>query len=280
MRILVTGAEGFTGTYLVAELRSRGCEVISFASDITDVDAVDAEIARVQPDRVIHLAAIAFVGAAGIDPFYQVNQLGTFHLLEAVARHAPDAHVLIASSANIYGNSTGGFLDESTPPNPANHYAVSKWAMELGARFWADRVAMTMVRPFNYTGVGQEEQYLIPKIVGHFRRRESVITLGNIDVARDFGDVRSVVAAYCGLSLDPPAAPVVNVCSGRVFNIRQIVAMATELTGHEIEIATNPAFMRANEVEILAGDPSLLRQLLPDWEPKQLSETLEWMLQA
>lgn len=280
MRVLVTGAEGFTGTYLVAELRSRGCEVVPFSSDITDACAVDAEIARVKPDRVIHLAAIAFVGTDAFDAFYKVNQLGTFHLLEAVARHASQAHVLIASSANIYGNSTGGYLDESTLPNPANHYAVSKWAMELGARFWADRLRMTIVRPFNYTGVGQEEQYLIPKIVGHFRRREPVITLGNIDVSRDFGDVRSVVEAYCGLSLNPPEALVINVCTGRVFNIRQVIAMATNLTGHDIRIKTNPAFMRTNEVEILAGDPALLRQLLAGWEPRPLHETLDWMLRA
>lgn len=280
MRVLVTGADGFTGTYLVAELLSRGHEVVPFASDITDAAAVDAEVAAVSPDRVIHLAAIAFVGTDAVDPFYQVNQLGTYHLLDAVARHAPRAHVLIASSANIYGNTTGGYLDESTPPNPANHYAVSKWAMELGARMWADRLHITIARPFNYTGVGQEEQYLIPKIVAHFRRREPVITLGNIDVSRDFGDVRSVVAAYCGLSLAPPAPQVVNVCTGRVWNIRQIIAIASRITGHDIEIATNPAFMRANEVEILAGDASLLQSLLPDWQPKSLEDTLEWMLAA
>lgn len=280
MRVLVTGADGFTGTYLVAELLSRGHEVVPFASDITDAAAVDAEVAAVSPDRVIHLAAIAFVGTDAVDPFYQVNQLGTYHLLDGVARHAPHAHVLIASSANIYGNTTGGYLDESTPPNPANHYAMSKWAMELGARMWADRLHITIARPFNYTGVGQEEQYLIPKIVAHFRRREPVITLGNIDVSRDFGDVRSVVAAYCGLSLAPPAPQVVNVCTGRVWNIRQIIAIASRITGHDIEIATNPAFMRANEVEILAGDASLLQSLLPDWQPKSLEDTLEWMLAA
>jgi len=278
MRVLVTGADGFTGTYLVAELLSRGHEVVPFASDITDAAAVDAEVAAVRPDRVIHLAAIAFVGTDAVDPFYQVNQLGTYHLLDAVARHAPCAHVLIASSANIYGNTTGGYLDESTPPNPANHYAVSKWAMELGARMWADRLHISIARPFNYTGVGQEEQYLIPKIVAHFRRREPVITLGNIDVSRDFGDVRSVVAAYCGLSLAPPAPQVVNVCTGRVWNIRQIIAIASRITGHDIEITTNPAFMRANEVEILAGDAALLHALLPDWQPKSLEDTLEWML--
>ncbi|GGB55538.1 GDP-mannose 4,6-dehydratase [Blastomonas aquatica] len=280
MRVLVTGADGFTGTYLVAELQSRGCEVFALSSDITDGAAVDSEIAQAVPDRVIHLAAIAFVGSNAVDPFYQVNQLGTYHLLDALARHAPHAHVLIASSANIYGNSTGGYLDEHTPPNPANHYAVSKWAMEVGAGMWADRLQMTIVRPFNYTGVGQEEQYLIPKIVAHFRRRDPVITLGNIDVSRDFGDVRSVVAAYAGLSAAPPMAPVVNVCTGKVWNIRQIIAMASRITGHNIEIATNPAFMRTNEVEILAGDASLLQSLLPDWRPHSLEDTLEWMLRV
>lgn len=280
MRVLVTGAKGFTGTYLVAELLARGCEVVTLASDISDAGSVDAEIASARPDRVIHLAAIAFVGTAAADSLYQVNQLGTFHLLDAVARQAPQAHVLIASSANIYGNSTAGYLDENTPPNPVNHYAVSKWAMELGARCWADKVRMTIVRPFNYTGVGQDEQYLIPKIVSHFRRREAVITLGNINVSRDFGDVRSVVAAYCELSLEPPEVPVVNVCTGRVFSIREVIAVASELTGHTIEIASDPALMRSNEVEILAGNATLLKRLLPTWEPRRLEDTLDWMLRV
>jgi nucleoside-diphosphate-sugar epimerase len=280
MRVLVTGADGFTGIYLVTELQARGCEVIVFTSNITDSAAVAAEIARAKPDRVIHLAAIAFVGTDAIDPFYSVNQLGTYHLLDALARHAPDAHVLIASSAAIYGNTTGGYLNEATPPSPTSHYAVSKWAMEVGARMWADRLHITIARPFNYTGVGQQEQYLIPKIVAHFQRGDPIITLGNIDVGRDFGDVRSVVAAYCGLSLTPPAAPVVNICTGRLWNIQQIVSAATQITGHNVEIVSNPELIRANEVKVLAGDASLLHALLPDWQPKCLEDTLRWMLAA
>jgi nucleoside-diphosphate-sugar epimerase len=227
---------------------------------------------------VIHLAAIAFIASDDFEAFYRVNQIGTLHLLDAVARAAPHAHVLIASSANIYGNGTEGYLDESTPPHPANHYAVSKWAMEQGAQLWRDRLSITVTRPFNYTGVGQEPHFLVPKIVDHFRRRAPVIKLGNVDVRRDFGDVRSVVSAYAALSLDPPAVPALNVATGMVWSIRDILELCTQLTGHEIAIEVDPALARSNEVAILAGDASLLRSILPQWQPRALGETLAWML--
>jgi nucleoside-diphosphate-sugar epimerase len=278
MRFLVTGASGFTGAYLVAELQARGLDAIPLEADITHPRTLAEAVAEARPDRVIHLAALAFAGSDDFAPFYQVNQIGTFNLLDAVSRTAPDAHVLIASSANIYGNAREGYLDETTPPQPVNHYGVSKWAMEVGAQLWRNRVRMTVTRPFNYTGVGQGEQYLIPKIVAHFRRREPVIRLGNIDVKRDFGDVRSVAAAYADLSATPADAPVINVATGSVWSIREVIDAMTAMTGHRIEIEIDPALVRVNEVKILAGDPALLRAILPHWKPRQLEDTLRWML--
>ncbi|MEI9928757.1 MAG: GDP-mannose 4,6-dehydratase [Sphingomonas sp.] len=155
----MTGGSGFTGSYLVPELELRGCEVICFEGEIADPAAIRSAVAQARPDRVIHLAAITFIGSDDFEAFYRVNQIGTFHLLDAVAKAAPTAHVLIASSANIYGNGTAGYLDEATPPNPANHYAVSKWAMECGARLWGDRLHITVTRPFNYTGAGQSDSF-------------------------------------------------------------------------------------------------------------------------
>jgi nucleoside-diphosphate-sugar epimerase len=191
------------------------------------------------------------------------------------------AHVLLASSANVYGNASEGVLDEGTVPSPANDYAVSKLAMEHVAGLWKDRLPITIARPFNYTGVGQAEQFLIPKIVAHFARRAEVMELGNLEVARDFGDVRSVVAAYGQLLQVPDAiGRTVNVCTGRGHTLMEIVQMCARITGHVLEVRINPAFVRANEVKVLVGDNRKLHDLIGSWEPVPMEQTLRWMIDA
>ena len=188
-------------------------------------------------------------------------------------------HILIASSANVYGNSQGGTLSESAPVFPANDYAVSKLSMEYISRIWSDRLPLTITRPFNYTGIGQSEVFLIPKIVSHFRRKDKTIELGNLDVWRDFTDVRSVIQAYQGLLLTEASGETINVCSGEAHSLREIISLCENLTGHKIDVKTNPEFVRENEVKTLCGDSSKLRNLIPGWKSIPLKETLRWMLE-
>ncbi|AQW67808.1 GDP-mannose 4,6-dehydratase [Pseudomonas parafulva] len=291
-RALVTGIHGFTGRYMAAELRANGYEVIgtgsqpSAAPDYHQVDLADgpglrALLAELQPDVIVHLAAIAFVGHGAADAFYQVNLIGTRNLLEAIAAcgKAPEC-VLIASSANVYGNVSEGMLDEHTPPAPANDYAVSKLAMEYMARLWCDRLPIVITRPFNYTGVGQAENFLLPKIVSHFQRKAPAIELGNLDVWRDFSDVRAVVRAYRGLIEARAVGQTVNVSSGITHSLREVIAKCSAITGHTLEVQVNHAFVRANEVKTLCGDNARLRALVPGWHTPDLDETLGWMLAA
>ena len=289
-RALVTGINGFTGRYMAAELRANGYEVIgtgsqpSAAPDYHQVDLADgpglrALLAELQPDVIVHLAAIAFVGHGAADAFYQVNLIGTRNLLEAIAAcgKTPEC-VLIASSANVYGNVSEGMLDEHTPPAPANDYAVSKLAMEYMAKLWCDRLPIVITRPFNYTGVGQAENFLLPKIVSHFQRKAPAIELGNLDVWRDFSDVRAVVRAYRGLIEARAVGQTVNVSSGITHSLREVIAKCSAITGHTLDVQVNPAFVRANEVKTLCGDNARLRALVPGWETPALDETLGWML--
>jgi len=302
-RVLVTGASGFTGRYVVDELKRQGCEVIGLGSaehpapawavsllpadawrqgNLCELDGLRAVLEETRPEVIIHLAALAFVAHGRAEDFYQVNLLGTRNLLQAIgdASLLPE-RVLIASSANVYGNSSEGRLDESVAPAPANDYAISKLGMEHVVRLWQDRFPITIVRPFNYTGRGQAENFLIPKIVSHFAKRAPNLELGNLDVARDFGDVRAVAAAYRGLlQTDAAVGRTVNVCSGVAFSLNEVIELCAQITGHSLTVSVNPAFVRANEVKMLCGDNSLLRELVTGWSCPPLRETLEWMLAA
>ena len=276
---LVTGLDGFTGHYIASELTADGYKIVGLSSDLTDYDSVAEEISQIKPDAVIHLAGIAFVGHGNANAFYEVNLIGTRNLLNALAQHAPEVKsILLASSANIYGNRAEGILSEATPPDPINDYAVSKLAMEQMARLWIDRLPLFIVRPFNYTGVGQDEVFLIPKIVSHFKEKKDVIELGNLDVCREFGDVRAVAVAYSKLLAQCPVGKEINVCTGQTHSLREVIALCEKITGHNIEIKVNPEFVRANEVRELTGDNSRLMKHIEEWETPTFEETLAWML--
>lgn len=289
---LITGALGFTGRYMADELRRHGYQVTGLGSqagvgqdycqvDLTDSSALAACMARLQPDVVVHLAAVAFVQHGDANAFYQTNIIGTRNLLEALVATGKSLDcVLLASSANVYGNATAGLLSEATLPLPANDYAVSKLAMEHMASLWMERLPIVIARPFNYTGVGQAENFLLPKIVAHFRRHAPGIELGNLDVWRDFGDVRSVVQAYRGLLEARPLGQTFNVCSGQAFSLREVIAECESIVGRTMDVSVNPAFVRVNEVKTLCGDPARLRSVLGDWQSIPLQQTLQWMLES
>jgi len=294
-RALITGITGFTGRHLQLELEAAGHEVFGLthaggaaservvACDLLDAAGLRLAIERVQPDWVVHLAAVAFVGHGDVDAIYRTNVVGTRNLLAALAAQSrkPTA-VLVASSANIYGNATEGVIDESVMPAPANDYAVSKLAMEYMARLWVAQLPLTIVRPFNYTGLGQSVDFLLPKIVDHLRRRAPVLELGNLDVERDFSDVRVVVNAYRRLLETPqgslPSGAALNVCSGRGYTLREVLALAFDVAKHVPEIRVNPAFVRSNEVKTLVGNKRALESVVGPLEPKPLEETLRWMI--
>lgn len=289
-RVLITGIHGFTGRYMVAEMASAGYEVFGigttsssetnyFQAKLDNKDLLANVLEKIQPDKVIHLAALAFVGHDQVEDFYRTNLIGTRNLLEGLSQlsNKPKA-VLLASSANIYGNASEGMLSENNPFDPVNDYAISKVAMEYLARLWMDKLPIIVTRPFNYTGVGQTENYLLPKIVAHFKRRDPVIELGNLDVWRDFNDVRTVVEVYRRLMEVSAFSQTVNVCSGKTYSLRQIISICEKITNHNIEVKVNPAFVRAHEVKMLCGDDQLLRRLIGEWQTYELEETLSWML--
>ena len=164
MKILLTGADGFTGIEFSSLAARSGHEVIALVSDIRDYEALLGELCRIDIDCVLHLAAISFVGHSNESEFYDVNVLGTTNILKAIL--SAEKHltkIVIASSANVYGNSPVSPITELTMPNPINHYAMSKLAMEYMAKTFMNDLPIVIARPFNYTGSGQSKSFVIPK---------------------------------------------------------------------------------------------------------------------
>lgn len=298
-KVLITGAAGFTGRYLTRRLAAAGHEIhgtvhaecasepvqgltAQHSVDVSNPDQLREVVAEIAPDKVVHLAAISFVGHRDVNEIYRTNVVGTRNLLDALVQSpvAPTA-VVLASSANVYGNGAEGKLDESFPPAPVNDYGVTKAAAELVAGMYRARLPLIVARPFNYTGLGQSERFVVAKIVAHARRRDAELELGNLDVARDFSDVRTVVEAYARL-LECPAAvgETFNICSGRATALRELITLVANISGHELTVRTNPRFVRADEVTTLWGSPAKLERVIGPLSTPPLEDTLRWMLEG
>jgi len=290
MRILVTGASGFTGRHFISLAKSQGHECIALSSkqsgegtitaNLTDKKSLQIALQDQKFDAVVHLAAISFVAHGDSNEIFNTNLLGTMNLIDTLSQQAnSDIHFLIASSGNIYGNTQDLPIREKNEFNPANDYAASKCAMEMALKVRSHNTKITIVRPFNYTGVGQAEHFLIPKIVEAFKKSRDVLELGNLDISRDFSDVRDVVNAYLSL-IEQGHKGTFNVCSGRAVSLKEVLGLCETISGKKVDIIVNPAFVRSNEVKVLYGDESKLEQTIGSYRLYSFEQTLEWMLNS
>lgn len=279
MRILLTGADGFTGRHVSSFAQKNGYEVIGLTADLTNPKAVLEEVAKVSPTYVIHLAAISAVTHADEEAFYKVNLFGTQNLLQALSKmSSAPKKIVLASSANVYGNSLVSPISESVCPQPVNHYAISKLAMEFMSTVFAEKLPIVIGRPFNYTGVGHDTRFVVPKIVDHFKRRTPEIELGNLQVLREYNDVRAVCEAYLGLLQSGIPGEIYNIASGRAVSLQTIISTLEKLSKHSMNVKVNPAFVRANEIEVLSGSAKKIETLLGPLSHPTLEATLAWML--
>jgi GDP-6-deoxy-D-talose 4-dehydrogenase len=293
LKVLITGSEGFTGKYMQAEMEASGYVVYRsgtsssiqasnyFVLDLLNEDSIRNCLESIQPDIIIHLAAIAYVGHNNIQQFYDINTVGTRNLLAVTAQlNIRPRSILIASSANVYGNNTKSILSEEDKVYPANDYAVSKLAMEYVAKLWMNQLPIIITRPFNYTGIGQQDRFLIPKIVRHFKQSEGVIELGNINVYREFNDVRFIVSVYRKLIESEKTGFLCNVCTGEMYSPKDIINICEKITGYDLKIKTNLDYIRQNEITKLCGNNTFLQTIIGPSIKFSIIETLQWMLKS
>jgi GDP-4-dehydro-6-deoxy-D-mannose reductase len=262
----VTGAAGFVGRHLIAELTGPVAAPDRSELNLLDAEAVLAALASAAPATVFHLAALASVGRSWEEPAEVLRQnVGmTVNLLEAVRREAPEAVVVVASSGEVYGPPERLPVDESAPLRPQNPYAVSKAACDLLAGQYADAHGLHVVRlrAFNQAGPGQSDDYVVGTIARQVAEAEvagegeAVIRTGNPDSARDFVDARDSARAYVATADAPPGA--YNVCSGHATTVRELVELAAAAARVTVRHEVDPARVRGHDVAEVRGSAERL----------------------
>jgi nucleoside-diphosphate-sugar epimerase len=282
-KIWLIGADSFTGNHLLPRLEKGDYHVDTEEVDITDVNQVEDRILQIKPDYIINLAAISFVPDGEDESIYAVNTFGPQNILSACLKLSkPPKNIILASSANIYGLQDKEQVNEDCKPNPLNHYGCSKWSMEQIAQTYSSDLNITITRPFNYTGAGQQSKFIVPKIVEHFKQKSPTLKLGNIDIWRDFSDVRWIAEVYtCLLATPANGIRSVNLCSGRLIAIKEIITILQDVTGHEINIETDQGLMRQADIKRQCGDNKKLFELLPALSPPiAFEKTIQWMVDS
>jgi GDP-4-dehydro-6-deoxy-D-mannose reductase len=277
-RILVTGLSGFVGKTLSAMQAEFGVTAVSLHdADITDVSSLNSALVEA-PDAVIHLAAQSFVPQAFADPkgTFEVNFIGTYHLLVRLKEIGFRGAFLLVSSGDVYGAVPESELpiSESRHPQPRNPYAVSKLAAEALCRQWSacePDWRIMIARPFNHIGPGQSERFVISGIARQIAliragQQQAEIDVGDIDVTRDFLDVADVIRAYFALLERGVSGETYNVCSGRDSSIRTLLERLLTLSGTKADICQDRSRFRPAEQRRVVGSCDKLTDTT-GWRP-------------
>ncbi len=309
--ILVTGANGFVGPYLLDALEQQGAndQVIHacyYDEQTTSIDDSAVQwhhinianreeayslIQETSPDYLIHLAAISHVPTAGsaIELTWQVNVMGSLYLFEAIRKFAKDCRIIFISSSEVYGESFKKHdpVDENVCLQPLNTYATSKAAVDLlSAQLATEGTRIIRLRPFNHIGPGQAENFVIPAFASQIAKIEAglqppVIQVGNLSVLRDFLDVRDVVQAYVKVLQDYDKlqnGAAYNISSGQGHKIETLLDSLCRMAKVDVSVEVDASRVRAVEIQSAVGDSSLLQQTL-GWAPEySIGQTLQDVL--
>lgn len=274
-RVLVTGATGFVGACVYAILQRDGHEMKGTTKsrphgnivycNIEDAGGVAALISDFQPDVVIHCAAISSVISSQTPEYYMSNTVGTENILKSISNNEKTCRFIFISTAGVYGNQDVEILHEELCPKPVHHYGMSKFCSERLVKNYKDVIDYTIIRPFNIIGENQDASFIVPKLSRAFAARDPVIRLGNLDVYRDYLDIREASQIICHITFRPEAiGETYNLCSGKPTSLNELLDLFRRFTGHDIKVEVAPEFVRKNEVWRLIGDATKLKALIGD----------------
>ena len=290
MRALITGVGGFVGRHLLRHLQEQGDHVCGLgrAGDISGLDpsrmkttdlndraGVERAIREVRPEAIYHLAAQSSPAESLADPWGTIcnNLLGQLNLLEAVLSTGERPRVLVIGSSDEYGTPEEVPTHENVPLKPRTPYAVSKVGQDMmGYQYFAQHgLPVIRVRPFNHTGPGHDARFVIPSFARQLAEielglREPVLRVGNLDVARDFTDVRDMVQAYRLALSEGVPGEVYNLGRGRSVPIAEMVGELIGLCRVRVETRVDPALLRPSDIPRQEADTRKFTALT-GWQP-------------
>lgn len=287
-KVLVTGGSGFFGKGMMEAFAASGYDVVGTTTrsggpliecDIVDYDAVERVVNDVDPDVIIHSAALSSVTSGRPIDYYTVNVIGTENVLRAASGRR--RRVVLISTAGVYGNQPTGELTEDLHPAPVHHYGISKFACERLAVMHGDALDITIVRPFNIIGAGQQEAFIVPKLMRAFAARSPSVRLGNTNVYRDYIDLRTASEMLVRIAENSnTVGQTLNLCAGRATSLDELLQHMSKIAGYEIKVVVDPAFVRQSEVWRLIGSNKRLIEEDCWITPPDLSEVLEEMMSS
>ncbi len=286
-RALITGAGGFVGRHLTRHLRECGWEVIGcdivphpdiHICNLLNKDETENFLQTVGPiSHVFHLSAISFVPQSIDDPItcFQTNTDSVIMLTNLLNKYyGQDVLFLFISTSEVYGPPCYLPIDEKHPLQPQNPYAISKLSADLYCQYLnrKDILRTIIVRPFNHSGPGQNERFVLSSFTKQFVEiekgiKEPILHVGNIEVERDFLHVSDVVRAYEAVAQKAKSGEVYNLCSGKSYSLKTIIEMLKELTGIEVEVYIDTTRTRKNDIQKIYGS---YEKLTSDtqWKPQ------------
>ena len=302
-KYLITGVSGFVGKYFVKYLQEKepSCEIVGIDRhildtlsikyndiDLNNTNDVNNIIRDYKPDYILHLASMSSVGQSWQEPSICLrdNSNIMLNLLDAIYKNKLNSKILSIGSSEEYGKKENVVLKEDMPLNPENPYAISKVWQEMVCKLYAENfgVNVVMTRSFNHIGPGQSDKFVIPSFMKQLLNiangAENKMFVGNVEVSRDFTDVRDVVDAYYKLLHYGKSGDVYNVCSGISYKLKEIISIAENILGIKANIEIDKNLIRPNDVMLVQGDNTKLCSEL-GWKRKyEIKETINDILES
>ena len=301
-KVIIWGSNGFVGTYLTSEMKSHGYYVIGtdivskqnegevdeyYVGNILDAAEVDGLIAEKMPDYIVNLAGMSSVGASWRMPqkTMDINAIGSINIMEAVKKYSLKTKILLIGSSEEYEFSNKP-LSENCPLKGNSPYSISKIAQEMYADLYRKEYGLNIVctRTFNHTGLHQDSRFVIPSFVKQVaelskeKNEPREMLVGNLEIARDFGDVRDMVCAYRILLENVNNENVYNIGSGDCYKLKDILNHIMDCAGVKADVVVDPSRIRPDDNMVVWGDITRICKEY-NWKPKySIFDAIENML--
>jgi GDP-4-dehydro-6-deoxy-D-mannose reductase len=278
MKVFITGINGFVGKHLSNFLLSKEFEVSGidisdnfegdnkvkyYKTNILDFDKLKQIINEIKPDLIFHLAGFSSVKMSFEQPELckKINVSGTKNLLDSILEAKTNSKLLIISSADVYGIPKSIPISETAELNPISPYGESRKEQEELCEEYKEKLQIIISRSFPHIGPDQKSIFVVAdfaKQIAEIEKeiREPIIEVGNLEVKRDFTDVRDMVKSYLLALEKGQPREIYNICSAKAYSIKQILDILLSMTDIKIEIKQDPNKIRKSDIPVLVGDNS------------------------